>query len=329
MKKVRNIFALLLCAVLAVSTIAVATAVTDTEQRASAVTENSTTVPDTVISCPEEEKSEPYSPEPEHDSGVYYNVPVNLNTTGTGKKKFVLIGDSIAFGTGISYPEKDAYGSIVSSVNGYSYANYSVPGHTTDDLMDKLSDYQVIYGLAGADIIGISIGGNNFLKGNLPQIIFKAYVQNDYGMIDELIEDFYGQFMEILGRVRQINPNAVILVQTIYNPRDDYLKDVYGYAVKLYNRQLRQILADNPGAFTIVDVAQAFEGHAHEYMQSDKVHPNEMGHAVIAREYIETLYEMELGTAKTYEVKQMIELNFFERLLSRMRELIRTIESFF
>ena len=80
---------------------------------------------------------------------------------------YIVLGDSIAFGSGLSNPRQAVYGKIVADTNGYAYDNFAVPGHTTQNLLQRMQNEQVKAAIADADIISISIGGNNFLLGNL------------------------------------------------------------------------------------------------------------------------------------------------------------------
>lgn len=86
--------------------------------------------------------------------------------------KVVSLGDSIARGYGCQ-PE-EAYGyllaqQIKSDVAGKGYSvdfvNYGHDGDTSTDLLDKLSDTDISASVKDADIITISIGGNNLMRG--------------------------------------------------------------------------------------------------------------------------------------------------------------------
>ena len=77
----------------------------------------------------------------------------------------------------------------------------------------------------------------------------------------------------------------------------------------------------------IVDVAAAFEGHT-EYIQRDKIHPNEAGHYVIAQEYVKTLAELGLGTAEeltTPMPETQQSSNALQELLNKIAEFFRNI----
>lgn len=85
----------------------------------------------------------------------------------------VSLGDSIARGYGCK-PE-EAYGYLLAqqiktdtASKGYTvnFANYGTDGDATTDLLDKLgSDSEIDHSLEDADIVTISIGGNNLMRG--------------------------------------------------------------------------------------------------------------------------------------------------------------------
>ena len=78
------------------------------------------------------------------------------------KPHFVVLGDSIAYGSGIINSKNAVYGKIIADTNGYEYDNFAIPGHTTKNLLSRLENKNVSEAVADADIISISIGGNNF-----------------------------------------------------------------------------------------------------------------------------------------------------------------------
>ncbi|MBQ1243220.1 MAG: hypothetical protein IIX98_02465, partial [Clostridia bacterium] len=55
-----------------------------------------------------------------------------------GEEKFYLVlGDSIGYGSGILNSKEACYGRIVADTNGYEYANHAIPGHTTTNLIAR------------------------------------------------------------------------------------------------------------------------------------------------------------------------------------------------
>ena len=224
---------------------------------------------------------------------------------------YVAVGDSIAFGAGVYNSEEACYAKIVADTNGYNYKNDSVSGFKSAQLLEFLkTNDETIEDISNADILTLSIGGNDFIQEKLPILIFKALVLDDYSMFDEITEVFSGNFEKIIARIKEINPNCTILVQNIYNPRYDYAREVYAYGLGLVNDVFKNYLENNPGAYQLIDVCSAFDGRQ-DLIANDEVHPSADGNIVIATLILKKLAELGLGTetepvinVKGYEQKQ-------------------------
>ncbi len=224
---------------------------------------------------------------------------------------YVVIGDSIAFGAGVYNSTEACYAKIVADTNGYNYKNDSVSGFKSAQLLEYLkTNKETIEDIANADILTLSIGGNDFIQEKLPILIFKALVFNDYSMFDEITEVFSANFEKIIARIKEINPECTILVQNIYNPRYDYARKVYAYGLGLVNDVFSGYLEKNPGAYQIIDVCSAFDGRQ-DLIANDSVHPSSAGNEMIASLILNKLFSLGLGTetepvinVKGYEQKQ-------------------------
>ena len=60
------------------------------------------------------------------------------------KLSYLVLGDSIAYASGVKNAQAACYGKIVADTNEYKYLNYAVPGHTTTNLINRLSDETVL-----------------------------------------------------------------------------------------------------------------------------------------------------------------------------------------
>lgn len=242
------------------------------------------------------------------------------------KKTFVLIGDSIAFGSCLAYPERDCYGALVCAAENYTYKNYAVPLHTSAKLIERLNEDKVALGVAAADIVGISIGGNNFLRGDKNEILNKA-LKGDYSGIDAEAEKFYGELREIMDIVKALTEEGTVILQTLYNPMEDSsdLGAVYDYTVEKVNGKIRAVAGLYTGCY-VAEVGEAFRGKASGYLSSDNTHPNEKGHYAIANEYLSLLYETGLGEAGALEGEYTeAPSGFLERLILKIKELILSL----
>ena len=193
---------------------------------------------------------------------------------------YLLLGDSIAEGYGIENSDEACYGRIVADTNGYAYDNFAVPGHTTQNLLQRMQNEQVKTAIADADIISISIGGNNFLLGNLNALLYDAIVKEDYTRFDEIADRFYDDLQQIIETIRQLNPDAAILLQTIYNPQTGYVGEVYQQGANRFNDLFRQYAAEHPEGILLVDVAQVLTDSDHDFAE-DRIHPSAVGNEKI------------------------------------------------
>jgi|GEM_PF-1378913 len=180
----------------------------------------------------------------------------------------VFLGDSIAEGIiGVS-PEEErinyAYYGVLGQINGYHYENRAISGNQTKDLLQYVttpeSDANMpITHLSKADMICISITGNDILFHNFPcmmyEIIAKKVIGDDY-INDQRVKDCYlynkkttiddingvyhlvtpgdglqsledckirarANLNSVLKRIRELNPTAKVFFQNTYNPVDN------------------------------------------------------------------------------------------------------------
>lgn len=249
---------------------------------------------------------------------------------GEDKLNYVVLGDSIAWGSGVYNSEKACYGRLVADTNGYDYVNYGVNGFRTMDLIDLLDEEQTAADVAGADIISLSIGGNDYLQQNLPKI-FVQVMGGNYKIVNDIEEIFRENFAVIMDRIKELNPDVTLLVQTLYNPRMDLLRDFYGIAVERINRSIYAYLEENPGAFEVVDVNAVFTPDHPEYIALDTIHPSAVGNEKIAELVLAELCRLGLGenTVPTVQNPGIDQIPFMSRVLKFFRDLIDRVLSVF
>ncbi len=238
-------------------------------------------------------------------------------------KTYLVLGDSIGVGAGIQNPEEACYGRIIADTNGYSYFNDAVNGHTSAKLLARLDEPDVLEHVMGADIISISIGGNDFLKGNLPALAAKGLI-GDYDAIDAVVETVRKNFSAVIEKIRKENRRAVILMQTLYNPIEDLpvIGKVYAEGTARLNAVFTGYAAQHPGEIEIVDVAAAFAGK-NGLIAPDTIHPNGEGNLLIAKTVQEKLFSLELAdsaeTVVEVQPEDWLDMtgegSLFERLL--------------
>ena len=197
--------------------------------------------------------------------------------------RFVVLGDSIAEGAS-ALIESNAYAERIAREKGYALQNFGKGGDTSHSLLYKVTQDEAIrQAIREADIIEVSIGGNDFY----PSVYLLATgLLGDYSWLEPrgaaLHENYYAAMDEIRALKK---PEALLIVQTLYNPVFSFMppsaRELYARGLAEINGAIRGYLADNPGAYRIADVEAAFEGR-HGLVFFDMVHPTGIGHGVIA-----------------------------------------------
>ena len=124
------------------------------------------------------------------------------------------------------FSERDSncYYAIVGRRNNFRYVDKSVSGDTTTDLYNRLTrtdtpSLERQYWVSKADIVHISILGNDFLDGNVGETAIKVLL-NDYTDLNKVRNKASQYFALSIERIKELNPDVLILVNTVYNPLD-------------------------------------------------------------------------------------------------------------
>lgn len=237
------------------------------------------------------------------------------------KLNYLLLGDSIARGAGVLNPDEACYGLMVANTNGYNYKNDGIDGYTSAALLKLLSTEDVANDVKNADIISLSIGGNDFLTFNIFRLLFELELFNKKDTFLEIQERFYDNFCQIIARIKELNPHALILMQTIYNMRHDFLKGVNQLGSDLLNESYRRYLDEHPDDYILLETGAVLDGRR-DCLAADTIHPNGTGNIEIARVILKALKEQGLGT----ETEPVILIEPLEIIDFRFGHLYRVIK---
>lgn len=243
--------------------------------------------------------------------------------------RYVVIGDSIARGAGIYNSSDACYGRIVADTNGYDYLNFGIDGYTSWQLRDYIRTAEVTDALANADVVSLSIGGNDYLQQNLPKVI-TLMAFGDYKIVNDIQENYREHLTDILGYIVSINPDVVILAQTLYNPRTDLIRFPFGEATKRVNEVVGEMPAAFPGNVYLVDTVPYLEG-AIDCVAMDGIHPSAYGNIVLAQLVLDKLYELGLGENLDPVVNGsgIDQIPFSSNILHAFVDFFRKVISFF
>lgn len=233
------------------------------------------------------------------------------------QRTLTVLGDSIASGYGLSgyeagnnYSAPLSFGNMLGAEFG-EYRNFAVDGRTSRQLLDALETPggALANAVFDADVIVISIGGNDFLKPMLSEL--RKAALSDYELMEailggnfkpETLGDYSQRILnsaleaakridtdrtaenirECVEKIRSVNPDCEIILMTVYDPFSGNVllraaSDVARERLPLLNDRIKSLADDG---VRVADVYEAFKDRADEFTNISRfdIHPNAEGH---------------------------------------------------
>ncbi|MFB5759162.1 GDSL-type esterase/lipase family protein [Paenibacillus medicaginis] len=202
----------------------------------------------------------------------------------------VAIGDSLARGTG----DDSGSGFVRRAVdlldkNGMHAKlinNLGINGLTTDALLTRLDETGVQYVLKEANVIMLSIGGNDLFAGG--QALQSGSEPPTAEQLRTTLPAASARLQKILDRLHTINPDARILYLGLYNPFSDLaeLKAPGNTVVSEWNEAALTITNKNDN-MSVIPTFDLFWQNLPAYLSSDHFHPNGAGYQAIAERIVQ------------------------------------------
>ena len=186
-----------------------------------------------------------------------YLCPLIVNADTTQYKKYLALGDSIAYGYGLKNRDTESYAAIVKNkynISNSNFDNLAISGMTCAEFCDKIKTEEYTEKIKKADLITVSIGSNEILtlitepladfaqtdksdpafmekvqerfktatlqeKINVLTIIYNFFTsESTKTQIDQAIETYKVKWKESVDYIREINPNVTLVATEFYNP---------------------------------------------------------------------------------------------------------------
>ncbi|MCH3922708.1 SGNH/GDSL hydrolase family protein [Limosilactobacillus sp.] len=165
--------------------------------------------------------------------------------------KLVALGDSLTHGQGDETNNGGYVGVIKKKIEHHyqqttvTTVNYGVSGDRSDQILDRLnSQKQIRSDLADADVITMTVGGNDLMQHlEADALESPKKISTD---VDSAESSYRKKLHALFSAVRKQNPDAPIFVMSIYNPFYTYFPDVttISDAVAKWNQTTTSVMGD-------------------------------------------------------------------------------------
>ncbi|MBV7390024.1 SGNH/GDSL hydrolase family protein [Enterococcus alishanensis] len=212
---------------------------------------------------------------------------------------FVAVGDSLTEGVGDETGD-GGYVPIVANELKEHYdlstvqnENFGVAGERSDQILKRIKkDDDLQTSLASADLISITVGGNDLMQSFQKKINAKKS-----SAFNGAIKKYDNNIQDIMDEIRELNKEAPIYIVGIYNPY--YLNfsniKIMQEVVDNWNESTKEIIADNQNTFFIPVNDLLYKGYKTANSDSednsvknnllsddDSFHPNNTGYHIMA-----------------------------------------------
>ena len=199
---------------------------------------------------------------------------------------YLALGDSLTAGYGVGIRNfAFLYYSYLRSFNPQlHYVNYGINGLTTGDLAALLWSNSYLKSLVSqAETITLTVGSNDLLQ------VAKSILQG--GKVNSsLILASLERNLDLIGsQIRHLNPRALVKVATLYNPLPAGPYYLYAAAGRGLIAQANEIIINwaKRYGFMVIPIDKAFRGREQLVLGADHLHPNQLGHRIIAEAFAE------------------------------------------
>lgn len=215
-------------------------------------------------------------------------IPKPINVVGLGDSLTEGIGDELKFG--------GYFGRVTLAmtewvgVSDVKVENLAKKGRRSDQLIKQLEEPAIQEELKKADVILLTIGGNDIMK-IVKRDLFKLRVNPFY----KELKEFEKRLDEIFGIIRGLNGDAIIIVGGLYNPFSILTDE---------SMELEEIITDWNDAIEVrtvmdgqscfVSVSDLFYSNENMVYHTDFFHPNAKGYVQMADRYIESIDKCDL-----------------------------------
>jgi hypothetical protein len=274
------------------------------------------------------------------------------------KPNLVSLGDSITFGwnlddtNGNKQKSAKAFPNLIGPEGLFNVTNISGGGWKSSDLITALSAPESIAestaAISGANVITLDIGSNDLLQlTEVKTVLSPTFPTLPLDQQKQLIdaaklaalkagENLYINLSSIVNGIKQLNPEAVIIIYNLYNPigaNAGALHTLGEEVITGINQGVIQRVVAEEDTF-LADAYNSFNGKQLELLIPGDVHPTPNGQIELAKLANDILFlSITLTSTPTQETTESVQIavntNAKEIVSMRWLKGAQTIENFF
>jgi lysophospholipase L1-like esterase len=193
--------------------------------------------------------------------------------------QIVALGDSLTRGTG-DESGKGYVGYVLDELKTKTkqtiyVKNLAIKGQKSAGLVSQLQQVEVQRQIQQADVILMTIGGNDLFQGGETLSHFSLK------RINQAKAKYLQNLHTIFKTIRNLNQDAVVFYVSLYNPFNDLADAKKTSAiVREWNFDSAEVAANYP-KIIVVPTFDLFELNVNDYLYSDHFHPNKEGYKLI------------------------------------------------
>lgn len=210
-------------------------------------------------------------------------VPQNINIVSIGDSLTEGVGDSTNSGGYVPYLEEQL--ESLDEIKNASFVNYGKRGNRTDQLIKRLSAKEIEADIEKADIVIVTIGGNDVVK-----VVKENWSDLTVDTFEKEEDGYAGRIKTVLEEIRSINEEAGIVLIGIYNPFGRVFVDTEDdeAIVQAWNDRAEEVAASFERT-VFVNVETIFGEGSDGLFFEDQFHPNDIGYEQMAGRIFNTI----------------------------------------
>lgn len=218
--------------------------------------------------------------------------------------ELVGLGDSLTQGVGDELKRDGYIGRLQQHFSQYEgieevlLTNTAKRGRRSDQLLKMLKDGEIDHQIRKANIITLTIGGNDIMK-----VVKKDLFNLKVEAFEKELKKFERNYEHILEEIREINSTAPIIIMGLYNPITIVTneKSEFDLILNDWNDTIQDAAHSDSNA-CYVPINRLFMTNTNLVYHTDFFHPNSKGYQLVIEEIVKTIQECGLVNEDSREL---------------------------